>query len=280
MQSSSSDHSGGGESSGDDQAMDDDEAKDAGDGSLEQAGSASLPGPKRKPNIFRGFRFERVCQVCELPGNTVKCRGCSSVFHRDCASNEGNESSDDGDAKAKKRRRSKKPEPKPRTPPKPVKKPRTAQDIYVTVVHDSDSDLDAADAEPQPTEDIDIMACILGEAVAEPQASIVVDVSSDEEEGDAGPGGVLAEMANRVKAAAAEDFRCMDCVVGRVPLCFSCGKATDPSGEDSNRYRCGTGNICSRNPFENTLNSVKDYWCTEIYPFISSAAKSLCVSVQ
>jgi hypothetical protein len=37
--------------------------------------------------LFRGTRQEKVCQICEKPGDTVKCRGpCCGTFHLKCVS--------------------------------------------------------------------------------------------------------------------------------------------------------------------------------------------------
>ncbi|XP_017768211.1 PREDICTED: uncharacterized protein LOC108556555 [Nicrophorus vespilloides] len=41
----------------------------------------------RRNNIFRGVRRDRVCQICYLPEDVLKCRGkCSGYYHRSCAS--------------------------------------------------------------------------------------------------------------------------------------------------------------------------------------------------
>ena len=51
----------------------------------------SSPAPffklKKGGGLFRGTRQEKVCQICEKPGDTVKCRGpCCGTFHLECVS--------------------------------------------------------------------------------------------------------------------------------------------------------------------------------------------------
>jgi hypothetical protein len=42
---------------------------------------------KKGGGLFRGMKQEKVCQICEKPGDTVKCRGpCSGTFHLECLS--------------------------------------------------------------------------------------------------------------------------------------------------------------------------------------------------
>jgi len=52
----------------------------------------SSPAPffklKKGGGLFRGTKQEKVCQICEKPGDTVKCRGpCCGTFHLECLSN-------------------------------------------------------------------------------------------------------------------------------------------------------------------------------------------------
>ncbi|RZC37702.1 PWWP and/or PHD domain containing protein [Asbolus verrucosus] len=40
----------------------------------------------RRNNIFRGIPKEKVCQICEKPGEVFKCKGpCNGVYHYNCA---------------------------------------------------------------------------------------------------------------------------------------------------------------------------------------------------
>jgi len=42
---------------------------------------------KKGGGLFRGTKQEKVCQICEKPGDTVKCRGpCCGTFHLECVS--------------------------------------------------------------------------------------------------------------------------------------------------------------------------------------------------
>lgn len=44
--------------------------------------------PEYKKNLFRGVPKERICQICEKPGEVVKCRGpCNGDFHVRCVEN-------------------------------------------------------------------------------------------------------------------------------------------------------------------------------------------------
>lgn len=37
-----------------------------------------------KPNVFKGLVREKVCEICEITGNLVKCKGCNCMFHVEC----------------------------------------------------------------------------------------------------------------------------------------------------------------------------------------------------
>lgn len=41
-----------------------------------------------KPNVFKGLIREKVCEICEMTGNLVKCKGCNGMFHVDCVNKE------------------------------------------------------------------------------------------------------------------------------------------------------------------------------------------------
>lgn len=208
---------------------------------------------KKKINLFRGYRIERVCQVCEKTGNTVKCRGpCAGVFHVECALGADNTVGqvrliEEGDEKPKKRGRKKKTDTVVDTvvvkkePPKVKTEVRKKTKIYAE--GESDSDLDYADGEPlvDTCDEDAVMKMILGDAPSIPEVSILTHVESevedDEDEHEEATGGPLAI----VNSSTISDFRCGDCVVLRTPLCFICSQATDPSGEDSVRIRCSVG---------------------------------------
>jgi hypothetical protein len=58
------------------------------DGSGTRDSSSALFFKLRKGcGLFRGTKKEKVCQICEKPGDTVKCRGpCCGTFHLECVS--------------------------------------------------------------------------------------------------------------------------------------------------------------------------------------------------
>jgi hypothetical protein len=81
-----------GEEGGDENVNDEDERESH---DSEKADSTetldSSPAPffklKKGGGLFRGTRQEKVCQICEKPGDTVKCRGpCCGTFHLECMS--------------------------------------------------------------------------------------------------------------------------------------------------------------------------------------------------
>lgn len=212
---------------------------------------------KKKINLFRGYRFERVCQVCEKTGNTVKCRGpCAGVFHVECARGADNSAGqvrfiEEGTDKRKKRRRKKKGEAIETVEDDIVVKKEPAKmktdvrkKVKIYLGGESDSDLDYADGEPfMDTCDEDaIMKMILGDTACVPEVSILnqaeSEVDENEEEDEYASGGPMEIINSNIS-----DFRCGDCAVFRTPLCFVCSQATDPSGEDSVRIRCSVGKL-------------------------------------
>ena len=57
--------------------------------SRESHDSSPIPFFKLKKGggLFRGTKQEKVCQICEKPGDTVKCRGpCCATLHLECVS--------------------------------------------------------------------------------------------------------------------------------------------------------------------------------------------------
>lgn len=225
----------------------------------------------KKINLFKGFKFERVCQGCEKPGKTVKCRGpCSGVFHVECARGADNSVGqfslvEDAEGKPKKRGRKKK-ELTPEvmdTKEAPIPKARSLfKKIYTD--EESDSDLDYADGEAMPDicDEESIRNMILGYAEGLPEVIMANQTrSEDEDEKEEDDDIDLADGPLSTNTSIITDFRCGDCAVSRTPLCFACGKASVPSGEDSVRVRCSTAH-CGKHYH---IDCLKVMWPQAIY---------------
>lgn len=68
----------------------DDEVKSSSNENDEDSKSdekSSLPAlrPRKISSIFAGYKLEKVCQICEKNGDTVRCRGpCAGYYHVEC----------------------------------------------------------------------------------------------------------------------------------------------------------------------------------------------------
>lgn len=203
---------------------------------------------KKKINLFRGFKMERVCQNCEKPGNTVRCRGpCAGVFHVECARGADNSVGlfrvvDDAEEKPKKRGRRKKVIPPVEVHKAPKSKTeKRHKKIYAEEETDSDLDYVDGEAAPEAYDEDAVLRMIMGETSVIPEITILNREDSEEEqeeEEDHEEHKELFDGPLSVSTSGITDFRCGDCAVFRIPLCFVCGQATVPSGEDSDRIRC------------------------------------------
>lgn len=213
---------------------------------------------KKKINLFRGYKLERVCQRCEKPGNTIKCRGpCAGNFHLECARGADNAGGlirlvqGDEDDKPKKRGRKKRVEsavashslisthnilslPKPKAATRPKK-------IYAEEATDSDLDYDDGEDIPEACDDDAVMRMILGDSSALPEVTVLDHKESSDEEYDSEEPSQEIQDPSPIDTSSIADFRCGDCAFLRTPLCFVCNQATDPTGEDSVRIRCSAG---------------------------------------
>ncbi|KAJ9585197.1 hypothetical protein L9F63_003000, partial [Diploptera punctata] len=89
----SEDDNDSGEEEGEEEAEEeevDTESNDSGKASSTETRETS-PAPHSKMRkgggLFRGTKQEKVCQICEKPGDTVKCKGlCGGSFHVNCVS--------------------------------------------------------------------------------------------------------------------------------------------------------------------------------------------------
>lgn len=200
---------------------------------------------KKKINLFRGFKMERVCQNCEKPGNTVRCRGvCAGVFHVECARGADNSIGQyrllDDDEKPKKRGRKKKGEVELESNitvqvTQKSKAEKRHKKIYAEEESDSDLDYANGDVIPEVSDDAAVLRMIMGDTSVVPEIAIMNQEESESEEEEYDQNGPVLSNTSIT------DFRCGDCAMLRTPLCFVCGQASVPSGEDSTRTRCSVG---------------------------------------
>lgn len=207
----------------------------------------------KKINLFKGYKAERVCQVCEKPGKTVKCRGpCAGVFHVECARGADNSVCqfslvEDTEDKPKKRGRKKIEKTSENNDVEEAPKPKVSRHKEVYADEETDSDLDYADGEvmPEACDEESIRRMLFGNTEEEPEVSIVYHTQSEDEddveEDDHDIDSDDVEDYTSANVSSITDFRCGDCAVFRTPLCYACGQASVPSGEDSVRVRCSVG---------------------------------------
>ncbi|XP_034232621.1 histone-lysine N-methyltransferase NSD2 isoform X2 [Thrips palmi] len=227
----------------------------------------------KKINLFKGYRMERVCQGCEKPGKTVKCRGpCAGVFHIECARGADNcvgqfSLVEDAEIKPKKRGRKKKElalETNDVIETPKTKANSRHKKIYAD--EETDSDLDYADGEalPEVCDEEAVMRMILGNAAELPEVSFVNHSQSEsevEDEDNMEDNTELSDGPSSTNVANITDFRCGDCAVSRTPLCYACGQASVPSGEDSVRVRCSVAH-CGKHYH---IECLKVQWPQTIY---------------
>jgi len=172
------------------------------------------PAAKRScKTLFSGAKSEKVCQICEKVGETVRCRGpCQGFYHPNCITN-----------------------PPPLTPSLPKssskKKGRPKKSIGELVEENR----------AVPIEEKDIPVTVESETTEEvlEKENTEVAVEVIEGEGKSLPK-VRKSSKDSLSGEEEEGFRCKDCSEGKTQPCFACHEYVQKKTGEAKLYRCIT----------------------------------------
>lgn len=225
-----------------------------------------------KPNIFKGMSKEKVCEICEIPSNLIKCKGpCQKMFHIECV------------------RKELEPEPEPEASSVVMKKRKKRgrpKEEKVDSKTNSGTSEDCSDEfedyrfilngygdtspSPASNEGEDVSTNVNSETIElmdqsvidfenqmsqkmlelmESESCIDLESSSISSSEDCDWNNIKAGQCvivdvkitkNKKKDDAfdVENFKCNHCLNFDVPLCFVCKSATQPKTGDEYRQRC------------------------------------------
>lgn len=192
-----------------------------------------------KPNIFRGLVRERVCEICEMTTNLVKCSSCTEMFHVDCVRNQGKVVIEQSLFRGRKKKKTKN------------KKTKDYNDSEGNSDEKNNSiDEDDKSLEGLNTIDVKMDA---DEFEAKVEVNLKETINNDflydsqyssEEEMDwnntiAGQCEIVDfKLKPKVNAKCYADFKCNDCQKHDVPLCFVCKGAKSPKSGVELRQKC------------------------------------------
>ncbi|XP_054259007.1 histone-lysine N-methyltransferase NSD2 [Macrosteles quadrilineatus] len=192
-----------------------------------QSAASNSPAPVHKPsvvkrnskNLFSGVKSEKVCQICERVGDTIRCRGpCQGYYHPSCVIN-------------------------PLPPPSPtqtptrtfVKKGKRGKPKSSSV-----ASLVTENIVPLPEEKDNEVSNDVAESQPEQGNKTEVDPSVDVEVVEATP--KVRKISKDSSGEDDEGFRCKDCRQGRSQPCFACHEYVQKKTGESKLYRCITSN--------------------------------------
>uniref|UniRef100_A0A1B6KAF0 Histone-lysine N-methyltransferase n=2 Tax=Graphocephala atropunctata TaxID=36148 RepID=A0A1B6KAF0_9HEMI len=191
--------------------------------------------------LFSGAKAEKVCQICEKAGDTMRCRGpCQGYYHTDCLTNPPKPELPSTTRKSKKGRPRKSMDPA-RSPSssdscqsdghvengrvlEKEDKSRLSKDVDGTVNQDQTVDVQQLDVDS-----VDTVASPAGrpvEEVIEPEMKSSAKVRKGSKDSESGE--------------ESEGFRCKNCLEGNSLPCFICQGYIEKKTGDSKLYRCIT----------------------------------------
>ncbi|KAJ8715497.1 hypothetical protein PYW07_009979 [Mythimna separata] len=191
-----------------------------------------------KPNVFKGLIREKVCEICEMTGNLVKCKGCNGMFHVDCVNKEEVEIPQPSRGRKKKRKANRKPKSSDEfdsqdDKSQDVSEDASIEDIVETEIYTVDADTFEAQLEAKMKELLQ----------AENDKIDYDSYSSDDgcDWSDTKPGKCeiidVKLKPRRSNEADYSNFKCKNCQKYDTPVCFVCKSAVSKN-ESSLRQKC------------------------------------------
>lgn len=193
-----------------------------------------------KPNVFKGLIREKVCEICELTGNLVKCKGCSGMFHVDCVNKEEVEIPVPSRGRKKKKKCGRKPKNSDEFDSQDDKSQDVSEDASIEEILETEAVQCTVDAE---TLEAQLEAKMKELLEAENDKIDYDSYSSDDgcDWSDSIPGKCeiidIKLKPRRSNETDYSNFKCKNCQKYDTPVCFVC-KAAVSKTEATLRQKC------------------------------------------
>lgn len=199
-----------------------------------------------KPNVFKGYIREKVCEICERTSNLVKCKGCAGMFHVDCVSKPEKIIIEQPLIKGRKKKK-----PRGRKPKANGCNDSESQSDERNV--DSMDDVDKSMDEIEDLDTFDLATSVdeFEAKASEKMKELLKDAesfddslyTSDEElnwkDSVAGQCEIVdIKLKPRIPDNNYANFKCKNCQKYDVPLCFVCKSVTSPKNRVEYRQKC------------------------------------------
>ncbi|KAF9409251.1 hypothetical protein HW555_011338 [Spodoptera exigua] len=192
-----------------------------------------------KPNVFKGLIREKVCELCEMTGNLVKCKGCNGMFHVECVSKEIVEVETPAPTRGRKKKK------------RPGRKPKISdefdsQDDNTQNVSEENASIEEILESESHTVDAETLEAQIEAKMKELLENEKIDYdsySSDDgcDWSETIPGKCeiidIKLKPRRSNEVDYSNFKCKNCQKYDVPVCFVCKSAVSKN-EETLRQKC------------------------------------------
>ncbi|XP_061723357.1 uncharacterized protein LOC133529618 [Cydia pomonella] len=192
---------------------------------------------KPKPNVFKGYVRERVCEICYRAGNLVKCKSCHGTYHVECVKKEAEVTEVAGPTRGRKRKRGRKPkgyDPSLDTGSQSDERSQDAnnsEEINISIEDEAESHI---------VFDEDNFETLWENKMKELQTDTQDDYVSDQEiDWEVEPGHCeIVELKHKEKPIDYSDYKCNNCLKYETPVCFVCKSNKSPKALTEVRQKC------------------------------------------
>ncbi|XP_063541840.1 repetitive organellar protein-like [Cydia strobilella] len=192
---------------------------------------------KPKPNVFKGYVRERVCENCYRAGNLVKCKSCHATYHVECVTKKTEVTEVAGPTRGRKRKRGRKPkgyDPSLDTGSQSDERSQDANNSEETNISFED------EAESHIVFDEDNFETLWENKMKELQTDTQDEYVSDQEiDWEVEPGHCeIVDLKHKEKPVDFSDYKCNNCLKYETPVCFVCNSNKSPKALTEVRQKC------------------------------------------
>ncbi|XP_063369340.1 uncharacterized protein LOC134657707 [Cydia amplana] len=195
---------------------------------------------KPKPNVFKGYVRERVCEICYRAGNLVKCKSCHGTYHVECVQKKETEVTEvgpAGSARGRKRKRGRKPKGYDPSLDNGSQSDERSQDAN----NSEEINISIEDeAESHIVFDEDSFETLWENKMKELQTDTQDEYASDQEvDWEVEPGHCeIVDLKHKEKPIDYSDYKCNNCLKYETPVCFVCKSNKSPKALTEVRQKC------------------------------------------
>ncbi|XP_063629927.1 uncharacterized protein LOC134801315 [Cydia splendana] len=199
---------------------------------------------KPKPNVFKGYVRERVCEICIRAGNLVKCKSCHGTYHIECVKKVTEVTEVAGPTRGRKRKRGRKPkgyDPSLDTDSQSDERSQDANnsgEINISIEDEAESHI---------VFDEDNFETLWENKMKELQTDTQDEYASDQEiDWEVEPGHCeIVDLKHKEKPIDYSDYKCNNCLKYETPVCFVCKSNKSPKSLIEVRQKCQVAH-CNR----------------------------------